>query len=87
MPADAYIPSEENPADAPSRGKRQLKHSKGLSRGGLKNLPLRKRIGKVFNRIFGRAHWRSTDDAVADFLGMCEGDEKATFESFFKQFA
>ena len=87
LPAYVYIPSEENPADAPSRGKWQLKHSNGLSRGGLKNLPVRKTIGKVSNQMFGHTRWRSTDDAVADFLGTCEGDEKPTFESLFKLFA
>ena len=84
--AYVYIPSEETPADAASRGKRQLKRVDRTTNRGIQNFPVRKRIGKVSNQMLGRARWRSTDDAVADVLGKCKGDEKTTLEALFKQF-
>ena len=86
LAAYVYIPREENPADAPSRGVNRFRVAGKARPGVLKKLPVRKRIGKVSNQMLGRPWWRSTDDPVADYLGRLEGDEKASFEGLLNQF-
>ena len=82
LPGYGYIPSEENPADAPSRGVRKLcaKRSKGLSK-----LPVRKRVAKLSSQMRGLPSWRTSSDHVADFLGRCDTAEQKMFEAIFDQ--
>ena len=83
--AYVYIPSEENPADAPSRGVKRKIGKRKAAPSVLKSLPKRRRQQKVSNQMLGLPHWRSSSDHVADFLGRCTGDEKKTFEAIFGQ--
>ena len=82
LPAYVYIPSEENPADAPSRGvlKPRAKIGKGLTK-----LPVRKRVTKVSNQMRGLPKWRTSSDHVADFLQRSGSAEKKMFEGLFDQ--
>jgi hypothetical protein len=84
--AYVYIPSEENPADAPSRGVVKKITKKRAAPATIKKLPRRQVPHKVSNQMLGRPWWRKTDDYRADFLDRCSGDERTLFESLFAGF-
>ena len=44
--------------------------------GGIKNIPVRKRVGKVSNQMLGRLWWQFTEDPVAELLSLYKGDKK-----------
>ena len=83
LPSYVYIPSEDNPADAPSRNVETRKFGKRGSRPVIGKLPVRNKYvkRKVSNQEYGLPWWAASDDLVNDFLtGCCLDDKKGSFE-------
>ena len=87
LPSYIYIPSEENPDDAPFRNVVARKLSKRGARPILTTAPSRKVKYKgkrpPSNQQLGRAWWRRTDYPVADLVNRCQGEEKARSQTMF----
>ena len=79
--AYVYIPSEENPADAPSRGVVKKITKKQHAPATIKKLPKRQVPQKISNQMLGRPWWRKTDDPVADLLDRCSGEQRTLMQS------
>ena len=87
LPSYVYIPSEDNPADAPSRNVRTTKFGKRGARPVIGRLPVKNKYvkHKVSNQERGLPWWASSDDLVNEFLTNCCPDgRKGSFEKVFR---
>ena len=73
LPSYVYIPSEDNPADAPSGNVRTAKFGTRGARPVIGRLPVKNKYvkHKVSNQERGLPWWVSSDDLVNDFLTNC----------------
>jgi len=87
LPSYVYIPSEDNPADAPSRNVKTTKFGKRGRRPTVGKLPVKNKYAKrtISNQERGLPWWASSDDLVSDFLNIrCSADERERYERLFR---
>ena len=85
----AYIPSEDNLADAPSRKFKTNHFSKRGHRPVVGKLPPRGKFAKrhTSKQAKGLPWWRPTDDVVNDFLSnVCTNENRARYQALFRSF-
>ena len=73
-----YIPSEDNPADAPSRNVKTTQFGKRGARPVIGKLPVKNKYAKhkVSHQECGLPWWASSDNLVNNFLTNCCPDDK-----------
>ena len=84
-----YIPSEDNPADAPSRNVTTRKFGKRGRRPVMGKLPVKGKFVKLpqSNQAKGLPWWRCTDDPVNDFINnVCTDENRERYEALFRSF-
>ena len=89
LPSYVYVPSEDNPADAPSRNVRTKKFGKRGQRPVIAKFGARTKCRKerVSSTAKGLPWWRSTDDVVGDFLdNVCTDDNRQRYQGLFRSF-
>ena len=90
LAAYVYVPSEDNPADAPSRNVKTRKFGKRTGRPDVAKLPVKGKFVKKepSNQAKGLPWWRYTDDPVHDFLNKaCTDEKRSRYEALFRSFA